>query len=156
MNAITEWWEQASPRDQLAVFVLSICAALYFLYMAVYSPIVSMKDEQLTRNRAAVAEQQRVRELAAKVKSQTSPAAGGKSIVEVVSRSMSANGLNHSGMQPNGTSNVRLRIEKAPFNKVVAWLNHLETNEGLLVNDASVAATSDSGVVSVNIRLSRP
>ncbi len=158
MNALKEWWDGANPRDQLALFILSSGALLYVLYMVLYSPVVNMRDKQIRKNAAAMEAQQRVRDMAAQVKqqSQSSGNTSGKSLVDIVSRSLSVNKLIHSGMQPSGNNNIRLRFDKVPFDQVLSWLNAMEMREGLNVNDISVASTTDSGLVSVNIRLSRP
>lgn len=158
MNALKEWWDGASPRDQLAVMVLGFCALVYVLYMLIYSPVNNMRDAQIRKNNSAMESQLRVREMAAQVTQQAGGATGSKnkSVVELVSRSLGVNKLVHSGMQPNGNNNIRLRFEKVPFERIVSWLHTMEVGEGLIVNDISVSSSNEPGLVSVNVRLSRP
>ncbi|TVZ37275.1 general secretion pathway protein M [Alteromonadaceae bacterium 2753L.S.0a.02] len=159
MNEIKEWWNQASPRDQMALIICGGILALYVLYIAMLKPVTGMRDKQLNKNIAQAEALERVRELAAtwvnRGDQKGDSNAGGRSLVDLVNSSLQKNNLRMSGMQPSGANDVRLRLEQVPFDNVLAWLYDLEVSQRLQVKDISVATGSNEGLVSVNIRLHR-
>jgi general secretion pathway protein M len=56
------------------------------------------------------------------------------------------------GTQPSGTG-VRVQLEAARFDTLVAWLATLEERHGLEVESISVDRTGRPGLVNVNVTL---
>lgn len=156
MNGLKEWWNQAPSRDQLALVLCGACVALYLLFVAVYQPIKGVRDEQLKFNKAQLRSLERVRMLAGEYANQSKSnrkANKRASIENIVQRSLAPNNLQVSSMDASGRNGVRVRFENANFENFLTWLNEMETAQSLRVKDLSVAAGSESGTVSVNLRL---
>jgi general secretion pathway protein M len=50
---------------------------------------------------------------------------------------------------------VRLRLDRVPYDRFMQWLYDIEIRHGVAVRDLSMAATNEPGQVTVNIRLQK-
>ena len=154
MNDIKEWWDQASSKDQLYIVICGFCLALYILYMGVFKPVKNMRDSQVRQNQSQMASLERVKELAAQWENRSKTNTGrGPSLDRVVQGSLSKNALRASAMDASGKTGVRVRLDNAKFENVLAWMYDMEVTQGLRVKDLSVAAGANSGTVTINLRL---
>lgn len=154
MDQLKEWWQQASSKDQLYLVILAGSVGLYILYMAIYSPIKSMRDDQIKLHQAQMASLERVKNLAAQLQqSNASTSSSGGSLDGVIQSSMSRNNLRASGVDSSGKNGVRVRIDSAKFEDLLAWLYELEIKQGMQIKELNVSGSTDAGSVSVNMRL---
>ena len=157
MEALKDWWNNATSREQLYLLVGGICVAICLVYVILYKPITGMRDKQLRINNAQLASLERVRELAGQVQAlnNTSDANTGPRIDQLVQRSLSANLLRAAALDASGRNGVRIRLENAPFDRVVAWLHELEITQGVQIKDLTVAAGKQQGQVTINMRVQK-
>ena len=82
-------------------------------------------------------------------------ASTGQSLVVIVDESARAAGLGSTltGTQPSGTGGVRVRLETAAFDTVVAWLANLKQQYGLSVESATVDRGVNPGIVNASVTL---
>jgi general secretion pathway protein M len=155
MNALKNWLAQASPREQITLGVGAIALVVYLLFVAVLDPLHESLQAQAQRNFASQEALQRMRTMAARWvhRDQSKGQARSTSIVELVDRSLRRHNLRMSGMQPSGSSDVRLRMDQVNYDALMAWLYDMEVTEGVQIRDLSVAAGPDPGTVVVNVRL---
>ncbi len=156
METLKAWWIQAPARDQMALIVGAGFLALYLLFMGVLKPVYDMREKEEIKNRALRDSLENVRVLAAQVMARgqsNDKNSRRRSLENIVQQSVSTNGLQVASMNAAGKNGLRLRFEEAPFEKVLQWLYEMEINNNLKIKDLSVAAASNSGMVSVNLRL---
>lgn len=158
MNAFKEWWQQASSRDQLALVALAIAVAIYLLFMGVLRPVSDLAKEQEQRNVAQQQSFERVKNLAAQWKAHN--ASGGddnraQNAERMVETSIAQYGIHVSGFDASGRNTVRVRVDRVAYEDFVRWVYDLEVSRGLRIKDVSVAATQDSGVVSVSLTVEK-
>ena len=155
MKALKDWLTQATPREQLTLGLGGAVLAIWLLLVAVLDPLHEQLDQQVQRNQASQEALQRMRDMAARWvnRDQQADQGSGASIVELVDRSMRRHNIRMSGMQPSGSSDVRLRMDAVKFDSLMAWLYDMEVTEGVQIRDLSVAAGSDPGMVVANVRL---
>jgi general secretion pathway protein M len=81
--------------------------------------------------------------------------AAGQSLIVIVDESAHSAGLGTAvtGTQPSGTGGVRVRIEGAAFDTVVAWLASLEQQYGLSIESATFDRGAQSGIVNASVVL---
>jgi len=81
----------------------------------------------------------------------------GEAPVVLVDRVGRESGLANAlrGTQPNGTG-VRVQLEAAPFDTVVAWLAALDEHYGLAVESITVDRGARPGIVNASITFSQP
>jgi len=84
-----------------------------------------------------------------------SPQANGESLLVIVDRSARESGLANSlsGSEPGGAGNLSVRLEKAPFDKLVQWLARLAQQNGVVVDSAIIEKTGEPGTVNAAIVL---
>jgi general secretion pathway protein M len=84
-----------------------------------------------------------------------SAAGQGQSLIVIVDESARTAGLGSAltGTQPSGTGGVRVRLEGAVFDTVVAWLANLEQQYGLRIESATIDRGAQSGVVNASVIL---
>lgn len=157
MDNIKEFWNQQSSRDQLYMVILGTCVAIYLLFMAVYQPVKNMRDAQMKTNESTAASLERVKALAAEYIATTASGTNkrGPSLDGVVQSSLSKNSLRASAVDSSGKNSIRVRLENAPFDNMLAWLYDMEVSQGMLIKDVSVAGGASPGTVSVNLRLQK-
>jgi general secretion pathway protein M len=80
---------------------------------------------------------------------------GGQSLIVIVDESAHTAGLGSAltGTQPSGTGGVRVRLEGAAFDTVVAWLASLEQQYGLRIESATIDRGAQSGIVNASVIL---
>jgi type II secretory pathway component PulM len=57
-------------------------------------------------------------------------------------------------ISPNGRKGVRIRIENAPFNKLLSWFSQLE-QQGLTLQELNITPKS-AGLVNAQLQLAKP
>ena len=84
-----------------------------------------------------------------------SPQANGESLLVIVDRSARESGLANalSGSEPGSAGSLSVRLEKAPFDKLVQWLARLAQQNGVVVDSATIEKTGEPGTVNAAIVL---
>jgi type II secretory pathway component PulM len=81
--------------------------------------------------------------------------AGQESLVVLVDRTGRESGLGSSirDQSPSGANGLRLRLEGASFDAMIAWLAVLQQRYGVSVSDATIDAAAAPGLVNASITL---
>lgn len=156
MNDFKQWFLDQSPRDQVMLAVGGIAIGLYILLFIVLFPMQGDLDKKQKRNRAAMGEQQEVYDLAGQLKGvrESGGSQTGNNFNALLNQSLREFGLAMETFQPSGDA-ARIRLAPSEFNKVLAWLNELEVNKGIVVRDLSITADQNPGTVLVHLQLAQ-
>ena len=144
-----------SARERAIVIGGAVVTAVLLLFLIIV-PLdrsVAGAQERLTKKRADLAWMQSVApELASAA---VPPAATGESLLLIVDRSARESGLAGSlaGSDPGGPGRLAVRLEKAPFDLLVAWLARLAQQNGVSVDSANIEAAGAAGLVNAAIVL---
>lgn len=157
MNALKQWWAEASARDQIALAVLGLALALYILFMAIMKPVANMASEQKQRVASQQAAYERVKSLAAQwIHSQKSDRGNqAREIERIIEGSISQHSLRVAGFDPSGRSGIRVRFDQIAYDKFLAWVHDLEMSQGVRFKDVTVAASSEEGLVSASVLIQK-
>lgn len=81
--------------------------------------------------------------------------ARGESLLVVVDRSARESGLGSAlaGSEPAGADSLSVRLDKAPFDTLVAWLVRLSQQNGIRVDSATIESGGGPGLVNAAIVL---
>ncbi|MBS0366616.1 MAG: type II secretion system protein M [Proteobacteria bacterium] len=144
-----------SERDRrmLAIGAVALVAILLFGVMLPLDRSVSHARERLQKKRADLVWMQSVApELAS---AGPAPAANGESLLVIVDRSARESGLGSSlaGSEPGGPGSLSVRLEKAPFDTLIAWLARLSQQSGVAVDSATIERAGGPGLVNAAIVL---
>jgi type II secretory pathway component PulM len=147
------WLAGLSERERLlvtwggvvAIFLLVVGVAILPLYSA-----ASRAEQRVERKRNDLAWMHSV---AGELRAAGPAQASGQSLVLIVDQTARAAGLAASlrDTQPSGTGGIRVRLESAPFDVIVAWLGDLSRRQGLIVESATVDRTSRTGIVNASL-----
>ena len=82
----------------------------------------------------------------------------GESLLAIADRSARESNLGSSiaGSDPSGTGGLRMRLEKAPFDTLIAWLARLSEQNGVRVESATIDGSGTPGTVNAAIVLHTP
>ncbi|MFQ5634327.1 MAG: type II secretion system protein GspM [Gammaproteobacteria bacterium] len=157
-----EWYEQLAPRERILVLVAGTLILVALVVSLGIRPIM----QQSARGQALVEDKRELlgelRDVAARLGPQsgdtpTSVAGGTQSLVLIVDQTTRSGGLAPylKRNQPDGADSIRLRLENAPFDSVIAWLNGLRIQHGVSVTTANIDMASATGRVNCNLTLVR-
>ncbi|ROS01341.1 general secretion pathway protein M [Sinobacterium caligoides] len=152
-----QYWKSLAVREQWMALGCSLFVLFAVLAFGVVKPLYSHLDSQQNRYQAALKDQQWLASAAEQIKSQRK--GGSKtstgSISSIVDGTLPKYKLKMQRYQPSGRNKAQLWFEEVPFNQLLEWMNHLETEQGLRIDAVSINNEQRKGFVSARIRLQR-
>ena len=151
-----EWFSHLNQREQISLLALGLAMVLYLLYMFVWSPLDTGREQLTLQNNAIAESLVRVDAMVSQLLQQREKGASPglkRNLTSVINQSTSRLGLPVIRLQPNSRGEIQVRFEDAAFDDVLKWLYEMEYTEGLLVRDVSVTPTGSSGRVNVTVRI---
>jgi general secretion pathway protein M len=155
---VQDWYAGLAAREQRVVFIGGIAAGILLL-LAVVLPLhrqTAALEKRIATKQADLAWMQAVAPSLAAAGPQRAAAAGPQeSLVVLVDRTARESGLAQAltGSQPSGDGGLRVQLEKAQFNALVAWIARLSEQSGVSVESASVDAAAEPGLVNAGVVL---
>ena len=149
-------WQTFSTRDQASLLVLAAVLLVYLVYMLVWSPLSSLRDDMARRNVATAESLQRVDAMVSEIielRDSGAAANNQRNLTSLVNRATTRLGLPVSRLQPNSRGEIQVRLEGAAFDNLLIWLHELEYREGLLVLEASISQAGSAGRVNATVRV---
>jgi general secretion pathway protein M len=150
-------FESLNERERRIVTIGAMCAAL----LLVFGIIVPL-DRSVAHEHARLAAKQAdlvwmrgvAPELAASGPVSNAPASQ-QSMLVVVDRAAREAGLGSAltSSEPSGAGGLQVRLEKAPFDAIIAWLARLSEQEGIRVDSATMDNSGQPGVVNAGVVL---
>lgn len=158
-----DWFDNLEARERWMVAAGAAFVVIVVFIVGIVRPLnrgtrqaeerVQAKTQLLEDLRAAQAE------LRARGPGSTKTAVrSNESLYVIVDRSTRAKGLAGAlkRNQPVGDSGIRVRLEDASFDQVLAWLGTLRESYGLTIVNASFNGSSQPGLVTASLVLERP
>lgn len=155
LQSIAQWFAALSAREQRMVQLgaLLVPVLLVFGVLLPLDRSVAQAHARLLKKRNDLEWMQGVApQLAA---SPQPPSAAGESLLVIVDRSARESGLAASlaGSEPAGPGALSLRLQKAPFDALIAWLARLAQQNGIRVDSATVDSAGAPGLVNAAVVL---
>lgn len=151
---LEDWYGTLAPREQLIVRVGGVVAAALLLLVVLLQlhGVVGRAEKRVAAKRADVAY---IASVLPELRLAPLPQRGGQSLVTVVDRTTRDAGLgaNLRGADPSGIGGVRVRLEGATFDTLVAWLLRIQREYGLAVQTATLEKTEAPGRVNASFTL---
>jgi len=155
---VRDWLANLSSRERQLVYAAAGLAGVLLLYLVLVLPFQSASHRIASRLEKKAADLAYMRQAAPRLVAASSGAAvnSNESIVVLVDRTAREAGLGGAlrDQSPNGQG-VRLRIEGAPFDALVAWLGTLQSQYGVAI-EAAVVGSVSPGIVNASLTLTRP
>jgi len=155
MNKLKAWYASLQQRDQRVVTGGAIVLGFIILIGAILLPLQSAVSRAIKGSETRRDDLAWMRANAPEIRARGGdiPADTGEAPVVLVDRIGREVGLASSlrGTQPNATGGVRVQLEAAPFDKLVAWLDTLDRRYGLAIESINVDRTPAPGLVNASI-----
>jgi general secretion pathway protein M len=146
--------DSLSERD-LRMLKIGGALAVVLLIFGVILPLdrnVSRAHERLSKKQADLVW---MRSVGPELASAPVRATAGESLLVIVDRSAREAGLASAlaGSEPAGADGLSVRLQKAPFDTLVAWLARLAQQNGIRVDTASIDNAGSPGIVNAAVVL---
>lgn len=153
-----EWFAQLEQREQLSLVVLAFALALYVLYMLVWSPLESKRDQLILQNQGVASSLQRVDAMVSEI-TQLRDSGGGRNqrrnLTSLINQSTARLEIQVNRLQPNSRGEIQVRLEGAAFDDLMVWLHEMEYREALLVREVSITQSGSVGRVNATVRIAQ-
>jgi general secretion pathway protein M len=146
----------ALPVRQQRLVAGGIVVAIVLLIVAVLVPLdhsVASAQQRLAKKRADLQWMQGVApELAT---APAPPSDSGESLLVIIDRSAREAGLGSAltGSDPGTGGSLAVRLQKAPFDTLIAWLARLAQQNGIVVESATIDGAGAPGLVNAAVVL---
>jgi general secretion pathway protein M len=150
-------FDTMSEREQRLLQIGAVAAVLILIF-GILLPLdssVAKAHARITKKQADLAWMQGVAPYLAAAPAPRTGGGTGESLLVVVDRSAKESGLQKSvvGTEPTGPGAIQVRLEKASFDTIIAWLSRLSQQNGLSVDGATIDIAGSPGVVNAAIVL---
>jgi len=152
------WFLQLNQREQMSLLALGFALALYMLYLFIWSPLDSMRDNLQVQNQGAAGTLQRVDAMVSEVlqlRDSGTQTNSRRNLTSLINESTSRLQLQVTRLQPNSRGEIQVRLENAAFDDVLQWLHEMEYREGLLVREVSITQAGAVGRVNATVRIAQ-
>ena len=144
-----------SERDRrlLLIGAVALLAIVLFGVIVPLDRAVARERAKLTQKRADLAWMQSIAPELARIPAP--PSDTGESLLVIIDRSARESGLASAvvGSEPGSAGSLSIRLEKAPFDALVAWLARLSQQNGVLVDSATIEKAGAPGLVNAALVL---
>ncbi|HTY93999.1 MAG TPA: type II secretion system protein M [Steroidobacteraceae bacterium] len=157
MDALLNWFNAQSPRDQRLAAGVGVIV-LIGLILAIFVPLdgsVARAQSRVQHKEADLAWMQSVADQLAGAGGAVTAPTSQRSLIVVIDSSARESGLGTAlnSSEPAGPGALRVRLDKAPFDTLVAWLARLSQQNGIHVESATIDAAGAPGLVNAGIVL---
>jgi type II secretory pathway component PulM len=158
MNGLRQWLAGLSARERNLVFAAAGLLAVAALYFALVLPLTAAASKRAARVEQKAMDLAWMRQVAPQAMAAAASGAGagpGESLVVLVDRTGREAGLGAAirDQSPSGEHGLRLRLEAASFDVLVAWLASLQQQHGVSVETATIDAGAAPGLVNASLTL---
>jgi general secretion pathway protein M len=159
MNKLRAWYAGLQSREQRAVAIGGVAVAVLVLVLGILLPLQSAVSSAAHRNQTKREDLKWMQVNAPEIRAFGGqlPSDTGEAPVVLVDRVGREAGLASAlrGTQPNGAG-VRVQLEAAPFDTMVAWLATLDERYGVAIESITVDRTAQPGAVNASITFTQP
>jgi general secretion pathway protein M len=153
------WYAGLQQREQRTVAIGAVTVAVLILVFGILMPLHSAVSNAVRRNETRREDLKWMQINAPEVRAALNllPADRGEAPVVMVDRVAREHGLADAlrGTQPSA-SGVRVQLESAPFDTMVAWLAALDERYGLAIETITLDRTAKPGLVNASITFTQP
>lgn len=158
MNELRQWLARLSERERNLVYLAAGVLAVAVVYFALFLPVTTAAAKRAARVEQKALDLAWMRQVAPQAIAAAGAGAGAQgseSLVVLVDRTGREAGIGNAirDQSPSGESGLRLRLEAASFDVLVAWLGSLQQQHGVRVEAATIDAAAAPGLVNASLTL---
>lgn len=152
-----QWFNNLRRQEQLMLLLGSFVVLAYLLFAVILSPmsasVSSLQQQNEVAAESLVAVKALAKEYTALQKSGAGKTGSKQNLTRLIDTTVKQSQLTMNRFQPSSSGDVQVRFENAVFNDIVAWINILESDHGVMVKDLSISNGAATGLVNVSVRL---
>lgn len=148
MKALLEWWQTLQPREQQLVRWAGVVSVIAVFYFGVWQPLHQYRAERQLAASSAAEQLAWLQTKLPQITSNATVSRGAASLNDVVARSASQFKVTVSRMQPQNEQ-LQLSIDDLPFETLLRFINHLQSEQGVQLVQLDIATTETPGTVRV-------
>jgi general secretion pathway protein M len=161
LNSLRARFEALNERERRLVLIAAGFLAIALFWLVLVLPLHTMQVKRAARVEKKSADLVWMRQAAPQVAAARASGASGpsnESLVVLIDRTARQAGLGSAlrDQSPNGAHSLRLRLESAPFDSLVAWLALLQQQHGVAIETANVDVGSAPGLVNASVTVGQP
>jgi general secretion pathway protein M len=150
-------FESLNERERRMVMIGGLCTVLLLIF-GVILPLdhsVARAEARISAKQADLAWMHEATPELLAAGPAVAPPGNAQSMLVVVDRSAREAGLGKSltSSEPSGPGGLQVRLEKASFDAVVAWLARLSEEQGIRVESATMDNAGQPGIVNAGVVL---
>lgn len=159
------WWSTLQTRERLMVVIGALCLGIIVLWLMVWEPLSTRRDELSQRVEAAQETLVWMQQASRQIEQQrtirddgiAASTDDGRSLLSVIDASAKQANLRKpiQRMDPQGDNGVDLWIEGVDFDELVRWLSRLQREHGIEIESISVDRTDEPGRIESRLSLQR-
>jgi general secretion pathway protein M len=151
---LAERFAALSARERYLIMGLAAVVVLIALFEGLL-PLERHVSEAQQRVGRKQADLQWMRQVAPELVGTAPPPAASESLLVIVERSARESGLGPAlaGTEPRGPGALNVRLEKASFDSLIAWLARLSQQNGVRVDNATIDSAGTPGLVNAAVLL---
>ena len=150
------WYAEKSVTDRRVILAIGILCLTSAIYIGGWKPLIEYRETQSSRfDRAQTLVDWTIlnrQELLASNRNK-SPFSTQKSLLPLVTASAKQMQLKLNRLQPEQDGSVSVTLQSQSFDRALAWIVDLESNQGLLIDRISVDRTVNVGLVNIQLRI---
>lgn len=153
-----EWFAALEQREQLSLLLLAIAMGLYLFYILAWSPLDNRRGELKLQNSAIAESRVRVDAMVSQLlelRKGDGNQGARRNLTSEINQSTRRFELPVMRLQPNSRGEIQVRLENAPFDKVLQWLHEMEFSKGLMVREVSLTQTGTDGHINATVRVAQ-
>lgn len=148
MKALLQWWQTLQPREQQLVRWAGVVSVIAVFYFGLWQPLHQYRDDRQLAAQSAADQLTWLQTKLPQISTTSSAGRGSASLNDVVARSAAQFSIKVSRMQPQNEQ-LQLSIDDVPFEQLLRFINHLQTEQGVQLVQLDIAATEVAGTVRV-------
>ncbi len=154
------WWQQRQPREQRALLLAAVVIAATLFWYGLWQPLqqgMARAQARLDNLRQAVAWMQQAEQQVAQLKKKRGTGfkdRGRQSLLTLLDQSARLQGLGDGIRrgERSGDQGVRLWLEGVQFDPLILWIERMEREYGIVVEEFSAESTGLPGQVNARVR----
>lgn len=154
-----ERYYELPERDRFALKLLSLVCGLALCYLLLWQPLVnwSNKVEQDYQNKRELVnwiEGNKPALVAANAGGSGAQSRNGKTLLSIVNDESRRLKIKIKRVQPKGDDQLRVWLEGQTFDKVLSWMNKLETSYGISLISVNLERHKEAGLINATLMFS--
>ena len=154
-SAVGDYYRGLSARDQRIVQAVAALLVVTLLYVLLWRPLSNWRDDNAARYADSVKLLQWLHDNEAQARQSSTQRAGaagaGESLLAVVGNVARELGLTLTRFQPEGAGGVSVVLQEEEFDKVLRFVDRLESRHALTVRQFSFDRQSSPGHVTARL-----